>query len=170
MRQPKPIEQRLKEGVSASGRSDVSHRQVPRPVMIAGRPDVDELAEPPDYLPADAKALWRRDVQRLVEVGIVDRVDRGGLEAMCTCYARALQAGRVIKAEGLFAAGGHGQIRAHPAVAIEQQSWMMFFRFANDYALTPVARTRLGLAEVGRRSLTAELEDKLGRRERTIVQ
>jgi hypothetical protein len=48
MRQPKPIEQRLREGVSASGRSDVSHRQVPRPVMIAGRPDLEELAEPPD--------------------------------------------------------------------------------------------------------------------------
>jgi phage terminase small subunit len=76
----------------------------------------------------------------------------------------------VIRAEGMFAAGSSGQIRAHPAVGIEERAWTMFFRFANDYALTPVARTRLGLAEVGRRSLAAELEDKLGRRDRTIVQ
>lgn len=167
---PVSVEQRMREGVGPSGRSVVSHRRVPEPVIVGGRPDFHELAEPPEDLPADGKRLWREDVSRLLEVGIVDRVDRAGLEMMCTAYARAKQAGRVLKAEGLFTGGARGQLREHPAVAIERQAWLIFFRVANDYALTPVARARLGLAEVGRRTLAAELEDKLGRRERHIVQ
>lgn len=167
---PKAAEVRLREGMGPSGRGVVSHRPVPNVVIVGGRPDFDELAEPPDDLPADGKKLWREDVTRLLEVGIIDRVDRAGLEMMCTAYARAKQAGRVLKAEGLFTGGSRGQLREHPAVAIERNAWLIFFRVANDYALTPVARTRLGLAEVGRRTLSAELEDKLGRRERHIVQ
>ncbi len=40
----------------------------------------------------------------------------------------------------------------------------LFAKFAEQYALTPTARTRLGLAELKRRSLTDELDSELGER------
>lgn len=140
----------------------VSHRGVPEAVQVGGRATPDDLAEPPDDLPADAKDLWRRDVATLVEVGIVDRVDRAALEGLCIAYARAKQAGRVVKSEGFFTGGSRGQLREHPAVKIERESWRMFLTLAEQYALTPVARTRLGMAELGRRTLQADLHERLG--------
>jgi P27 family predicted phage terminase small subunit len=152
---PKPVEQKIREG-------NPGHRRLPEPILVGGRPTEEELAEPPEHLPPDAKRLWREDIATLVETGIADRVDRTALEGLCIAYARACQAGRVIASEGLFAVGSVGNLRPHPAVKIEQDAWHRFYAMAEHFALTPVARTRLGQAELGRRSLAAELGEKLG--------
>ena len=138
------------------------HRPDPHPVVLAGRPTAEDIAEPPEHLPPEAKELWRRDVRTLIDVALVDRVDRGALEAMCIAYARALQAGRVIVADGLFVANGRGVPTIHPAVRIERDAWDAYLRLAEHYGMTPIARIRLGTAELGRRSLQAELQDKFG--------
>lgn len=161
-RKPKPIHDREVEG-GTGGQGTVSHRPLPQKVQVGGLITAEELAEPPADLPEAGKKLWLRDVQRLIDVGIVDRVDIGALEALCTFYARAKQAGRVIKSEGMFTQGSVGQLREHPAVRIERDSWRSFLTLAEQYALTPVARTRLGIADLARRSLAADLEDRIGR-------
>jgi P27 family predicted phage terminase small subunit len=134
----------------------------PHPVKLGGRPDIEDLAEPPPSLPRDAQEIWRRDVSKLVEVALVDRVDRGALEALCIAYARAKQAGRVVDADGIFVEGSRGQPAVHPAVKIEREAWDAYLRLADQYGMTPIARVRLGMAELGRRSLAAELSEKLG--------
>jgi len=155
-RKPKPVEQRIREGVN------VSHRPMPQPVLVGGRPMPGEWAQPPEDLPEDGKKLWREDVSRIIEVGIADRVDTAALESLCIAYARAKQAGRVIKSEGLFISGSYAQLREHPAVRIEAQSWDRFLRLAEQFGITPISRTRLGLAELGRRTLQHDLEERLG--------
>ncbi len=136
---------------------------MPEPLLVAGRPDLQEMAEPPSYLDEDAKEFWRLSVVRLVEVGIIDRVDTPVLEQLATQYARIRQAQRVIADVGLFARGSVGQMREHPAVKIEREATTQFLKLAEHYALTPIARTRLGLAELHRRSLHKEMESGLGR-------
>jgi P27 family predicted phage terminase small subunit len=84
------------------------------------------------------------------------------VEAMCTQWARAQQAGRVIAEQGHATLGSTGQIVEHPALSTERNAHQLFLRFAEQYALTPVARTRLGLAELERRSLAAEMDAALG--------
>jgi P27 family predicted phage terminase small subunit len=133
-----------------------------QPVLVGGRPAAEELAEPPEHLPADAKDFWRGSVVRLVEVGIVDRVDLPMLEQLATQYARIKAAQRVIEAQGYFAAGSTGQMKEHPAVKMEQEATVLFHRLADQFALTPTARTRLGIAELAKRSLQQELEQALG--------
>jgi hypothetical protein len=49
----KPVEQHLREG---SYRPD----RHPQPVLVAGRPELDELAEPPEDLPLAGKGLLVR--------------------------------------------------------------------------------------------------------------
>jgi P27 family predicted phage terminase small subunit len=163
-RKPQPIEQRIREG-------NTQQRPIPQPVLVGGRPDMEDFAEPPAGLPPDGKKLWRRDVGRLVEVGIVDRVDVAALEGLCVAYARAKQAGRIVNREGLTVDGSRGQPRPHPAVKIERESWLWFDRLGEQYGLTPIARTRLGLAgSLARRSMSAELDDKFGSPDLSLVE
>jgi P27 family predicted phage terminase small subunit len=95
-------------------------------------------------------------------VGIVDRVDIPVLEQLATQYARIRQAQRVIAEVGHFELGSRGQVKEHPALKIEREATRTFLTLAEQYALTPVARTRLGLAELHRRTLQAEMTDALG--------
>lgn len=152
---PKPVEQKILEG-------NPGKRKLPEPLLVSGRPAMHELDEPPAHLPVEAKEFWRDSVARLVEVGIVDRVDIPVLEQLSIQYARIRQAQRVLAVDGHYVRGSVGQLRPHPALKIEQDATSLFLKMAEHYALTPVARTRLGLAELHRRSLASEIGDALG--------
>jgi P27 family predicted phage terminase small subunit len=155
-RKPKPVEERRLEG----GR-DVSHRSSPEPLLVAGRP-AHEFDEPPADLPRDARDFWRLTVTRLIEVGMLDLVDDVALRMLSTQYARWRQAGRVVADDGHFVRGSVGQLREHPAIRIEREAHGLFLKTAEQFGLTPMARTRLGLAELHRRSLHTEMESALG--------
>lgn len=154
-RKPTPVEQRRLEG------RDVSKRPLPAPLLVAGRPD-GELDEPPDFLPDEAQQFWRSTVARLVEVGMLDLVDAAALQMLAVTYARWREAGRRLDRDGLVQYGKVGTLIAHPAVRIERDAHLLYIRTAEQFGLTPVARTRLGLAELHRRSLHAEMERTLG--------
>jgi P27 family predicted phage terminase small subunit len=155
-RKPKPVEQRRREG-------NPRQHKAPEPVLVAGRPMTEELAEAPEHLPAHAKKFWKDAIVRLADVGILDRVDTATLELMAMQYARARQAADVIEREGLMSEGSKGQPRPHPAVQIERLATADFLRIAEHFALTPVARTRLGLAELERRKLEDDIEQSVGK-------
>jgi P27 family predicted phage terminase small subunit len=155
-RKPTPVEQRRLEG----GR-ETSHRQVLEPLLVAGRPD-HELDEPPADLPADGKSFWISTVARLIDVGMLDLVDETALRMLATQYARWCQAGRVVALDGHFVRGSVGQLREHPAIKIEREAHGLYLKTAEQFGLTPMARTRLGLAELHRRSLHAEMDRTLG--------
>jgi P27 family predicted phage terminase small subunit len=140
--------------------TNVSKRPLPEPMLVAGRPD-HELDNPPDDLPADGREFWTLTVRRLVDVGMLDLVDETALRMLATQYARWRQAGRVIAEVGHFARGSIGQIREHPAVKIEREAHNLYLKTAEHFGLTPMARTRLGLAELHRRSLHAEMDRAL---------
>ena len=151
----KPTEVHIRNGTFRPDRHSA-------PILVGGRPEHAELAEPPDHLPPEAQEFWRTTVVRLVEVGIVDRVDVPLLEQLATQYARIAQARRVIEQFGHFSRGSMNQLKEHPALKIEREATAMFQRLADQFALSPLARARLGVADVYRRSLQAELEQMLG--------
>ena len=151
-RKPKPVEVRRREG-------NPSKEPLPDVVLVGGRPA--SVPEPPEDFPEEARGAWVEVVPRLQEVGILDHVDRLALEAMCTQWARAKQAGQTIKREGLTSLGSHDQLVEHPAVATERAAHQLFLKFAEHYALTPIARTRLGLAQLQGRSLAMEMAGAL---------
>lgn len=152
-RKPKPVAIKKLEG-------NRSKEKLPEEVVIGGRPN--EPMEPPESLDDDAKEFWAEAVPILHKVGLLDTVDRAALEMTATAYARVLQARRVIAEEGMMSVGHRGQPREHPMLSTERAAMQTFLRFAEQYALTPVARTRLGLAELQRRSMEDELTDALG--------
>lgn len=61
----------------------------------------------------------------------------------------------------LVALGSTGQLTEHPAVEIERAAAAIVLRLATEFAMTPTARARLGLAVLEGRSLQKELEEDL---------
>jgi P27 family predicted phage terminase small subunit len=151
-RKPKPLEQRQREG-------NAGKRPLPEQVLIAGRPMLDEMKTPPEHLTEPAKKFWADSVEVLVEVGVADRVDRPVLEMMATEYANWRYANEVLKEDGFFTRGSVGQLREHPALKIQGASADRFLKLAEQYGFTPIARTRLGIAELHRRSMQQEMEE-----------
>lgn len=136
-------------------------RALPEPLLVAGRPSLGEL-EPPSWLPDMAREFWVGAVARLVEVGLLDRIDAPVLEMLAVQYARWREAGELLAREDVLVESKRGGPRAHPAVKMEREAHLLFLRTAEHFALTPIARTRLGLAELHRRSLEVEMADALG--------
>jgi phage terminase small subunit len=75
-----------------------------------------------------------------------------------------LQAYRHARAKvgNLVALGSTGQLTEHPAVDIERAAASVALRYATEFASTPTARARLGLAVLEGRSLQKELDEDLG--------
>lgn len=150
-RKPKPVEIRQREG-------NPGKRPMPKPVRLS---PAEDLTCPTDW-PAEAQECWDAVVPTLQQVGILDGVDRMALEALCLQWARAKKAAKLVQAQGMYAKGASGQMTEHPALATERNAHQQFLRFAEQYALTPVARTRLGIAELERKSMEQDLEEDLG--------
>ncbi|MBB4663170.1 phage terminase small subunit P27 family [Conexibacter arvalis] len=122
----------------------------------------EELVDPPEHLPKDAQEFWREVVPQLASIGMVDRIDKVVLELLCTQYARARQAQRVVTEDGHFALGAAGQIKEHPAVKIEREATIVFLRLCEQVGIGPVARARLGLASLHGRALANEMDSAFG--------
>lgn len=97
----------------------------------------------PAWLQPDGKREWKRVVPELERLGLLTRVDDAALEGYCAAYARAMEAERHVKKTGLTVMTYKGFVLANPAVSIARTSWAQVRQFANEFGLTPSARTRI---------------------------
>jgi P27 family predicted phage terminase small subunit len=150
---PKPKPNEVKRAEGNPGR-----RPLPEPIRFKS----DAELVPPDDFDEDSLEAWNMVVPTLREVGVLDGIDQLALAMACRQYARSKQAGRVIDKQGMVAKGSTGQVTEHPMAQAERNAMQLFLRFAEQYALTPVARVRLGLAELQRKSLQEEITESIG--------
>lgn len=151
-RKPKPVEQKRREG-------NPGKRKLEDPVLIGGR----RAPAMPGYLPARAKTVWRQIVPKLNDIGMLDQVDGPALEALCIQVGIMRQATtELAKQKKLTTAGSQGQLVRHPLLDVINQSQSAVRQWCERFGIEPAARTRLGLQETQRRSLSAEMADKLG--------
>lgn len=139
----------------------MSHRPLPEPLLIAGRPELQDLAHPPDTVGEFGASWWREMVPQLVRVGMVDLVDRPALEMVARLWDEYAKADAVVAEEGFFGQGASGQIKEHPALKMRARARAEYFKAAEQFGFTPMARTRFGLMDLHRRSLASELDKQL---------
>ena len=154
-RKPTPVEIRQAEG-------NPGKRPLPAPVSVKRGVPVK-----PDTLPPEASAAWDAVVPALAEVGVVDAIDGMALAALVVAHARRAQATAMLEEQGIVvmqtaANPKTGELyetrpMVNPAVKIERDASLELLRLAEHYGLTPVARVRLGLSELKRRTLQQEL-------------
>jgi P27 family predicted phage terminase small subunit len=92
----------------------------------------------------------------------VQLIDLPAIKAMCIAWEQAEKSRRVIDTQGYFTLGSMGQMIEHPALKAYNSASTLFLRYAQEFGLTTVARTRLGLLDVQRKSIQAEMDWTLG--------
>lgn len=133
-RKPKPTGLHVLDGTFRADR----HGPLPGARAPAGT-----APDPPRHLRGTALRVWRKTVQDLDQLGILDRADQGILAAYCEARAELSWADYKIRTEGRIVETSTGNIRAHPAVGIKNQAALRVGKFAAELGLTPSARARL---------------------------
>lgn len=160
-RPPKPVEEKRRQG-------NPGKRPLPDVVLVKGRPNemvglLPEGFEHPKSLDAVAIEAWDEIVPALYQANILDKIDRLALENICLTWSRLTQIRQVIARQGIAALGSTGQLVAHPLLSEERAYLKEFTRLSEQYALTPVARARLGVTLLQGKTMAQELDDGLGR-------
>jgi P27 family predicted phage terminase small subunit len=132
--------------------------------------EVAETVEAPADLPPPGQDLWREVIPTLSKYGGLRSADLPALKAMCVAYARMVLAGQVLNAEGYFTLGSTGQQVAHPAFKMEQEASATFLRYAQQFGLTWLARSNLGLSEATRQQVLAQMGQTVGKNPRADVE
>lgn len=130
---PEPTALKLLKG--NPGKRAINHAE-PQPAKATSR-------RVPTSLPPAGKTLWKVLVPELERLNLLTKIDDATLHGACLNYARALQAGALVKKQGLTIVTDKGFVIQHPAVSIERNSWQAWLRFATQFGLTPSARSSI---------------------------
>lgn len=163
-RPAKTAEQRIIEG-GTPGKGAVSHRPVKKALVLTQRISTDNRPQAPANLPPIGRELWDDVIEALIDINAAQTLDVPMLTMMCMHYALAHAAWEVTLANP-FVQGSTGQMRENPAMRVWERNSDAFMRRATEFGLTTLARTKMGLLDVSRRSLESDLNDGLGRNPR----
>lgn len=161
----KPVEERRRTG-RAPGK-DAAGKDLPEPVLIGGR--VHSLADlpcPEQIREPEAIHFWDTFVGTMAEVGMLDLIDAPTLTLAATHFEVAAKAARVLRSQGYFSTGSTGQLNTHPALKVLNEATVNFLSIMKQYGGTALARSQLGLSELMRKTLSAELERTIGSKPR----
>lgn len=164
-RKPKPAALREREGGSS-----ISHRPEAPEAAVGRALDVaaGDALPAPDYLPVEVVGVWNELVPSLIEVGLARTVDVPSLEALCSHIAIArlalehLERDGHLDLEAMVAVTDKGTPVVSPYHRIYRDSWREALKLAEHYGLTPISRTRLGIAALQQRSLAEQLREVMG--------
>ena len=107
----------------------------PLPAFADGPP------EAPSWLAEGARATWDELAPLLSEAGRLTPLDLDCFAAYCEHVELYRQAVALIQAEGIVVTGHRGAPRKHPAWQVLRDSAAMIRSGAQDFGLTPAARS-----------------------------
>lgn len=130
-RAPKPTALKLIEG---SRKDRINEREpIPR-----GLPPT-----PPPELAADVRAVWDHTVRELDAMGIAYAADRDALVCYCEAVVSHRKASAVLARSSVLVKGLHGTLVRNPALQVQRDAAAVVRSFAQEFGLTPSARTRI---------------------------
>jgi P27 family predicted phage terminase small subunit len=98
---------------------------------------------PYGQLSKDGQRAWHKLVPMLADLGVLTETDELALEMMCTHFELAMQAKRQVQKEGLTTCGSTGSLVVHPAQRVWASEARAFRMWAEQFGLTPSARSRV---------------------------
>jgi P27 family predicted phage terminase small subunit len=123
-------------------------RPEPEPAVPTTPPD------PPEFLDEHAKNEWWRVAPKLHALGSLTVLDLQPLAAYCQAYAHWITAERALarmaaddpRFSSLMINGNAGSLMVNPLVRVCRNAAADMLRFAAEFGMTPVARSRLSVA------------------------
>ncbi len=110
-------------------------------------PDV-ALPEPPAHLSREAKREWRRTGAQLLALRLVTNLDRAAFAAYCQTSARWAEAETQLAKFGMVIKTPSGFIVQSPYLGIANRALELMSKFAVEFGMTPVSRSRIHVAPV----------------------
>lgn len=121
-----------------------------KPAMKTAVRPVDHAPKAPAWLPATAKAEWRRVAPILAERKILTDADLGSLENYCLAIGQVRDCQKTLgDLESPFFEGDKGTPRPHPAIRVMHAAMTHARQLAAELGLTPVSRSRPAISEEG---------------------
>lgn len=115
----------------------------------------------PSWLEDEAKKEWRRMVKVLGPMGLLTEMDMTAFAGYCQAYARWKAAEEFITQHGDMVRTPNGYLQQVPQVSIAQTNQKIMLKFAEQFGLTPSARSRIAAGE-GTADTADEMELLLG--------
>jgi P27 family predicted phage terminase small subunit len=105
----------------------------------------------PNWLDAEAKAMWRRLVPQLELMGVLTRIDGNALARYCRLWSRWRKAEEFIDQHGEMyplkdEKGQTKYFQQWPQVAIANKLAQQLTRLEQEFGMTPSSRTRIQVA------------------------
>ena len=97
----------------------------------------------PKWLDPEAKKEWRRLSKKMEQIGILTEIDMAAFAGYCQAYARWKAAEEFISKHGSIVKTPSGYWQQVPQVSIAQQYMKAMQKFAEQFGLTPAARSRI---------------------------
>ena len=113
------------------------------------------------WLEPEAKKEWRRLSKQLEQLGVLTELDMASFAAYCQAYARYKEAEEFITQHGSIVKTPSGYWQQVPQVAQAQTYSKIMLRLAEQFGLTPSARSRI-IAGGGDSAPADEMEELLG--------
>jgi P27 family predicted phage terminase small subunit len=130
-----------------------------RPMKPEPQPEIAaDVPEPPAFITGYAADEWWRTAPELHRLGLLTRVDVPALAAYCHAFGQwrmaaeslaKMQANDPIM-NGMIIRTKYGDAAMNPLVGIARKHAGDVIRYAGEFGLTPVARTRLASANFQR--------------------
>lgn len=103
----------------------------------------DVLPEPPEGMGDEAREIWAYTLRELVAMKTAAAADRDSLAAYCEAVISHRRASAIVAQTSILIKGLHGGMVRNPAVAIQRDAAHTIRAFAQEFGLTPSARSRI---------------------------
>lgn len=134
--QPKPTALKLLEGTRKSRINDAE------PI-----PPATGIPEPPEWLGELGMETWRKLAPGLHARGVLTEWDLDAFAVLCQAVASHRQASELLNRSSVLIQGDRGLVK-NPALQIARDSAQVIRAFAQEFGLTPSARSGLRVEEV----------------------
>lgn len=108
------------------------------------------LPECPAVASEEVRAVWDYTVRELDAMGLAFAADRDALVCYCEAVVTHRRACAVMAKSAILIKGLHGGMVRNPALQIQRDSAAAIRAFAQEFGLTPSARSSIRAQEAGR--------------------
>ena len=115
----------------------------------------------PKWLETEARKEWKRLAKKMEQMGILTEVDMAAFAGYCQAYARWKEAEEFISQHGTIVKTPSGYWQQVPQVSIAQTYLKIMNKTAEQFGLTPSARSRIVADSTSQRGQD-EMDDLLG--------